>query len=334
MRRSTTVAFALLLVSSLGTAQQEETLGAVKQTYLDQKVVLIGYVADNLGPEPVLMEWHLGREAGGQYKADIETYLPATYKGQTATVIAIQLNHQLEEILGKKTPSVNALGEPINPDNVVKPYFDFVVKLADGRVAITSAYPNTIDLDVKLASQEDALAQEMAAKLPSVVGKTFYACGFTDLYSTDATLEEILGTSRILKQLTDVPLLVPLKVTVAKYNESASAVILKLTLPDGREALAVASGDQLTNKDETFAQRISASLLSEVPKKFTPQEIAAIKKRSIFRGMSKDALYYSIGLPKSENDWGQGGKQFVYTDTLMVYLNNQDKVVDWQSLNN
>jgi hypothetical protein len=75
-------------------------------------------------------------------------------------------------------------------------------------------------------------------------------------------------------------------------------------------------------------------LLSEVPKKLTPQEITAIKKRSIFHGMSKNALYYSMGLPKSENDWGRGGKQFVYTDTLMVYLDNQDKVVDWQSLNN
>ena len=96
----------------------------------------------------------------------------------------------------------------------------------------------------------------------------------------------------------------------------------------------ILSGDQLTQKDETFTQRISASLLSEIPKKLTPQEITAIKKRSIFRGMSKDALYYSLGLPKSENDWGRGGKQFVYTDTLMVYLDNQNKIVDWQSLSN
>lgn len=333
MRRCFTVAFALLLVSSLGTAQ-DETLGSVKQKYLNQKVLLIGYVANNLGREPVLMEWYLGNEVAGRYKADIEKYLPATYKGETATVIAIQLNHDLEEIQGKKTPSVNALGEPINPDNTVKPYFDFVVKLADGQVAMTSAYPSTINLDVKLASEEDALAKEMTAKLPSVVGKTFYACGFTDLYSTDATLEEILGTSAILKQLTEVPLLVAIKVTAAKYNESANAVILKLQLPDGREALAVASGDRLTQKDETFMERISASLLREIPKKLTPQEITAIKKRSVFRGMSRDALYYALGLPKSENDWGQGGKQLVYTDTLMVYLNNQAKVVDWQSLNN
>ncbi|MBZ5704680.1 MAG: hypothetical protein LAN63_04955 [Acidobacteriia bacterium] len=328
MKRSFTFAFGLLLVSSLGISQQTDTLGSVKQKYLNQKVVLIGYVAENLRAQPVLMEWHLGTEAAGRYAADMESYLPATYKGKTATVIAIQLNNP------QKTPTVNALGEPVSPDSMVKPYFDFIVRLDDGQVAMTTAYPNTISLDVRLASEENAIAQEMADQLPTVVGKSFYACGFTDLYSTDATLTQILGTSRILKELSDVPLLVALKVTVAKYDESANAVILKLKLPDGREALAVASGDQLTNKDATFMERISASLLSEVPKKLTPQEITAIKRRSIFRGMSKNALYYSMGLPKSENDWGRGGKQFVYADTLMVYLDNQDKVVDWQSLNN
>jgi len=328
MRGAKKAEVVVVLGPTFGTAQQDGTLGSVKQKYLNQKVVLVGLVWDDPVRGPVLIEWNLGIEEAGRYKFDMHTNLPATYKGQTATVIAIQLNN------GKKTPSVNALGEPIDPDNTVKPYFDFIVKLADGRVAMTSAYPDTIQEDVKLASDEDALAQEMTTKLPSLVGGTFYACEFTHLYSTDATLEEILEASRILKQLTDVPLLVPLKVTAAKYNESASAVILKLRLPDGRDALAVASGYPLTDKDETFLQRVSASLLSEIPKKLTPQEIRAIKKGSIFRGMSEDALYCSLGFPKSENDWGRGGKQLLYTDNLMVYLDNQDKVIDWQSLNN
>jgi hypothetical protein len=41
-----------------------------------------------------------------------------------------------------------------------------------------------------------------------------------------------------------------------------------------------------------------------------------------------------MGLPKTENDWGRGGKQFVYTENMMVYLNSQFKVVDWQVLGN
>lgn len=323
---------ALVAATAFGAAQQPETLASVKQKYLNQKVVLIGYVADNLARQPVLMEWHpghAGSESAGRYSADIEmSYLPATYKGRSATVIAIQL-HNLEE-LGK----VNALGESMSPDDTVDPYFDFVVRFDNGEVAMTTGYPSTISLDVRLVSAQNAIVQEMATKLPGVVGKTLFACGLTSLYHPDATLDELLGTSRSLKQISDVPYLVPLKVTAAKYDEATDAVILKVKLPDGRYALTIASGDQLTDQGLSFMKRISGSLLSEIPKKLTPQEIAAIKKPSIFRGMSRDALYCSMGLPKSENDWGRGGKQLIYADTLMVYLNNQNKVVDWQSQDN
>jgi hypothetical protein len=108
------------------------------------------------------MEWHLGTEVARKYRGDMGTFLPATYKGQTATVMAIQLNDM------QKAPTANALGEPIKADSMVNPYFNFIVKLAGGQIAMTAAYPNTIELDVKLASEENA-------------------CGFTDLYSTDAT---------------------------------------------------------------------------------------------------------------------------------------------------
>jgi hypothetical protein len=300
----------------------------VKQKYLNQKVVVIGYVAANLAPDPVLMEWRPASESGDRYRQDIMAYLPATYKGKTATVIAIQLDEP--EAQGK----VNALGEPITSDDAANPYFDLIVRFEDGQVAMTTAFPNSISLDVRLATAQNAVAQEMAANLPTVVGKNLFACGFTKLYSPDATLDELMGTSAILKQISDVPFLVPLKVTAAKYNETSDAVILKVKLPGGRDALAIAYGEQLTEKDESFMQRISGSLLDAIPKKLTPQEIAAIKKQSIFRGMSKDALQYSVGFAKSENDWGKGGKQFVYEGDLTVYLDNQDKVVDWQALDN
>jgi hypothetical protein len=300
----------------------------VKQKYLNQKVVVIGYVAGagSLAPEPVLNHWNPASESGRRYSRDIEAYLPATYKGKTATVIAIQLDDLTKQ--GK----VNALGEPISPDDAVNPYLDIVVRFQDGQMAMTTAYPDRISLDVRLASGQDALAQEMAANLPTVVGKDLFACGFTKLYSPDATLDELTGPSRILKQITDVPFLVPMKVPAAKYNETSDAVILKVKLPDGRDGLAIATGGELSEKDQSFMQRISGSLLTEVPESLTPREIAAVKKQSIFRGMSKLALEYSIGFAKSENDWGSGGKQFVYNDRLTVYLDNQDKVADWQSL--
>ena len=40
----------------------------------------------------------------------------------------------------------------------------------------------------------------------------------------------------------------------------------------------------------------------------------------------------ALGFPTKENDWGRGGKQLIYSDTFFVYVNNDDKVEDWQSL--
>jgi hypothetical protein len=185
---------------------------------------------------------------------------------------------------------------------------------------------------VRFASEQKALAQELAVKLPSIVGKPAFACSYSQLYQSSTTLDELLGANPKPKEIEDVPFLTPLKISAAKYYEAADAVVLKVTMPDGTEALTISSGEQLTDKSQPFVDRISGFLLGEIPKKLTPREIAAVRKQSIFRGMSRDALYCSMGFPASTNDWGRGGKQLVYSSTLMVYLDNQKTVVDWQSL--
>jgi hypothetical protein len=320
--------FALATVHILGVAQQSLTLGSVKQKYLNQKVVVIGYVTGGLAPQPVLLDWNPARESDERYSENEDAWLPATYKGKTATVIAIQLDAP------SKQGKVNALGQPIGPDDAGDPYFDVVVKFDDGQMAMATGYPNTISMDMRLMSAQNAIAREMAANLPKVVGKDLFACGWTRLYSTDATLDEHLGQSAISKQISDVPFLVPLKVLAAIYNEIANAVILEVKLPDRREALAIATGDELTDKRESFMERASGSLLVEIPKSLTAQEIVAIKKKHIFRGMSKNAVDLVTGFSKSENDWGRGGEQIIYSGGLTVYLNNQGRVVDWQLLDN
>src|SRR5450759_842553 len=71
----------------------------------------------------------------------------ATYKGTTATVVAVQLN---ELTLRDLRP--NALGEIVAEDDIVKPYFDIVVQLDDGSLAMCTGFPSTISNDIELAS--------------------------------------------------------------------------------------------------------------------------------------------------------------------------------------
>jgi hypothetical protein len=305
-------------------APESETLGAVKHKYLNQKVVLVGHVADHLRPHPVLTEWFLTAEVAGHYWAYTDAYLPATYKAQTATVIAI-LMHNPEAERKVDASSIE------NPDNIVNPYFDFVVRFDDRRVAMTTAFPSTISLEVELASEQRLFAEAMTAKLTAVIGKYLYACGVTRLYQPDATLEDLLGPARISKQVSNFPFLSALRVAAAKYHETARVVVLTLILPEGRELLAIANSDQLTQTDRPILERVSATLLTEIPAKLTEKEILAIRQQRIFRGMSKEALYYSQGFPKSEDDWGAGVIRFAYSDSLVVYLNKQYKVVDWES---
>lgn len=325
--RSLVVLFLLSLACTLGIAQKSETLGAVKQKYLNKEVVLIGPLMDAETPLPVFLGWCVGSESSGRYHAHLETDLPASYKGRIAVVVAIQLHDEPSH-----RDRTNALGEPVNLDNTANPYLDLVVKFDDGQVAMGTAYPSTISEEVRFASEENMLAQELSVKLPSIVGKPAFACSYSHLYQSSATLDELLGAHSKSKEIEDVPYLTPMKISAAKYYQAVDAVVLKVTMPDGTEALTISSGEQLTDKSQPFVDRISGFLLGEIPKKFTPREIAAIRKKSIFRGMRRDALYCSMGFPASTNDWGRGGKQLIYSSTLMVYLDNQKSVVDWQSL--
>jgi hypothetical protein len=237
-------------------------------------------------------------------------------------------------------PRTNALGEVISDNDTVDPYFDLVVQFDDGTLALTSAYAGTLSDHVTLASEQRKAEEEMAKGLPLLIGKTLYAAGFSHLYEPDTTLEEMCGSAELLKRLPNVPLLEPLQITVAKFVDPGTiaalkGVVLKLRLPDGREALAFTSHISLDNagKDEPFIQKVSGSLLVALPRGFTPQEIDAVKHRTIFRGMSKEAVEYALGgLPETQNDWGTGGKQLIFGKRLFVYLDRQDKVVDWQAL--
>src|SRR5437588_10801324 len=69
------------------------TLGTVRRVFSNQKVTINGPVVDLRGS--VLLDWELARQvAGGRYAhtTRLNSNLPSTYKGKTATVLTVQVN--------------------------------------------------------------------------------------------------------------------------------------------------------------------------------------------------------------------------------------------------
>jgi hypothetical protein len=286
-----------------------------------------------------MLTWNVARADGEWFRADSREHLPVTYRGKTAIVTAVQLNE-----LKRTGQRRNALGEMVPDDDTVNPYFDLVVQFEDGTLAMTTTYPRSLAVsqEVELSATHGLLATQMSKELPLLVGKAVYAVGYSKLYRTDATLDEVAGeagTAAVFKQLSlsEVPLLEPLRITAAKYIDSANGVVLKLKFPDGREALSFTGHYNLQETPGappmTFFEKIAGFLLTQIPSGLSQQDIEAVKHHSIYRGMKKDAVHYLFGFPDRTNDWGTGGEQLIYGESFLVYLDRQGAVVDWQSLN-
>ena len=201
---------------------------------------------------------------------------------------------------------------------------------------MTSTHFQLLSGHVRLASEQAEREEEMAKNLPLVIDKSLYATGFSTLYEPDTTLEEITGPKEILKRVsvTQIPVFEPLRILTAKYIPAEDGVVFKVKLPNGREALTFTNHSYLgiASSDTPFIKKISGSLLAAIPKELTANEVAAIKQGELFRGMSNDAVFYAFGLPETENDWGNGGKQRIYLKIISVFFDNQNKVVEWQVL--
>ena len=336
MKRS--LALCALFIQLAAFAQDvPKTLAKFKERFLGQPVVVNGNPYDNI----YCSGWHTAFQNGdGTYKKDDSIdvrgfdNLPIGYREKVGTVIAIQL---APSILQKtQAGSTNAFGETIGENEISNPYLEVVVKFADGQLGLASGFPDSlVPFNMELATERKSLAATISSKLPSVVGKKLFAVGFTRLYKPTATIEELSGTHPQLVKLSilDIPLLEPLTITKAKYLPDVNAVLLKLSLPNGAEAIAYTPLSVLHDSTEDFFSRISVSLLSSIPRNLTARDIAAIKGRTLYRGMSSDLVSWAIGFKESENDWGRGGKQLVYFDgKLLVYINNSNKVEDWQTL--
>jgi hypothetical protein len=318
------VAFAIAFLSGSCLSQNHQTLAAIQQKYLNKKVVIDGKI-QNAGEGPQLLSWKIVKSnKKSKYGT---TWLDASYKGKTATVISVTANGG--------SGKVNALGEVLSPDQIIDPYCDILIAFDDGTEALLSAFPSSISFDIKLADERNALLKELEENLPSVVGKTVYATGFCSLYDPTSSLEELLSDMALLKKLHRVPLLTPLQIAAAKYVPNENAVILKLKMPDESFAFSITTSGFLSTTDKkNFLERVAGQLLISIPPGLSEKELSAIQKGTIFRGMSHLAVEFSLGFPDHENDWGKGGRQMVYPWGLMIYLDDDRNVVDWQSRGN
>jgi hypothetical protein len=296
----------------------------VRKQYENTSVLVLG---DPSGIRVLghMNDWSLAGEKKGRYVAQAK-YLEFKYLGQTAKVIAVQLEHNMIQEAHRLGPS---------DDDVLDPYFSLVVRFDDGTTAMSTTYPI---MAKKLAlPAEDAARHEaaMRAGIALMLGNTVYAISYSHFYYPDLKMIDAVEVvqsgyaTQSVDQIRDVPLLQPLRVTKAGFLKAADAALLTLTLPDGRSVLSIVTCD---GKDGSCYGNYGSELFGEIPGKLTPDEVEAIRKKTFFHGMSKEALYMSIGLPQTENDYGKGGYQLVYANgKVLIYTDQDGKVRDSQS---
>ncbi len=279
----------------------EDKIQRAQTTYLNKSVVV------KTG------EFKRAAERNGRFEAIApEEYIPKSAVGKTAQVIAIQ---------GKQLPTtVNALGETVAQQQTGEPVFEFVIKFEDGLVAVKKETLMTVRGSLWLPEEvaaAEALEKASQSHSQDLIGKNVYATALSHVFKADATLEDMKSS---VGEIT-APFLQPLQVTAAKWNSELRRAIVKLQFPDGRVALAKVSVDGVEREGD---------VLPTFPTGLTAAEKAAIQRRGIARGMSEHALHLAVGFPKRQNDWGRGGRQLVYDSGLIVYLDDDDRVHDYQ----
>jgi hypothetical protein len=325
------------------------TLGEFRKTYLGQRILILQ--GDNISGS--LGGWQPVKQGSdGSFHVDLRgpAFIDFHYKDQTPAILAIQQS----SVAGSHASGAaraNVMGEAVSDDDAVDPFVDVFVRFDDGQVAKYSNVISNIrdryqgakdpdrdlwDMPFMLVADRDAHARIIARNLPAATGQKLYAVSDSLLFGPDLTPEELLDIrTRDGKKLQDVPLLVPMIILGAKYSDRFDFIAWKLRLPDGREIVSAARyrDDELSQygNDNSFLGRSIGTLLQKIPPPLTQQEVAAIRSRKIFRGMSRQAVFYSWGIT-GENNYGRGGRQLVYSEHQFVYLDSNGKVTDSHSL--
>jgi hypothetical protein len=309
----------------------EKTLGELRSEYLGKRIVLrksntTSCVA-GLHLTECLVGWHHAERQRERYAENFGEPIEASYAAQTPTVIAIQLARTLDH---------TAFGDTLSEDETKNPYVDVVVQFNNGQIALGTNYFSCFEdpdcpHSFELASLKEQRAVYLAKALPGVVGRNLYAVAESKIFELNADTEELTRADSVFT-LDAIPYLEPLRIVDARYNRTIDRVLLKLELPDHNFGIAASRYHGDSGVD--ILDAIAGKFLTAVPKGLTAEELKAIQKHELFRGMTRDALLLSWGSPSKENNWGRGGNQLVYNDTEYVYLDSANMVTEWQKLGN
>jgi hypothetical protein len=294
------------------------------------KTVVVTTPSAELQDSRGLSQWYQASAASAS-GVNLSEHLPATYQNKRAVVVAVEpVSARAER---------NALGESIDDGSLKGVSCYLIVRFGDGVLGATMTLPSLMltphgqSRAFRLLGDDDKRKALIAANLPHVVGETVYAVAYSKLFRVTATTDDLIN-QRPGQRTLRFPRLAPLTIEAAKFDEETDLIILKLKTNEGEAYLASSRFETLPQGPNTFRDELfrDASLIAPgLLKDLSPRETAAIKKGTLFVGMSDVALAWTIGLPDHENNWGLGGKQYVYAGgSLLVYLDAHDRVVNWQ----
>jgi hypothetical protein len=307
-----------LVAFGLANAQDRSPLGEFRKTFLNQRITLNQNFTSI--PSPFLIAWKFVKEKKGVYTVDYGKEVPSTLVGQSGTIVAVF------------APS--GVLEPPSPqtDDTYVQYAEAVVKLDSGQLIETALYNMKSGHEVHdaftLASVLEQHKQEAFALGQKLNGKSLYLTRLTRIYDmglTTATIQSVkAGIGYSEAQINDVPLLTPIPVLETRYSDKLDFSLILLQLPNGQKAQYVPGCvvDELTAKQYACAA-------TSMPSFLTDHEIEAIRKGSVFVGMSEPALYMTVGFPEKTNDSIVGSTQLIYR-TMYIYLRDK-KVAEVQS---
>lgn len=329
---------ALTIFSQTEKSSAKITLDEARKIFVGKSVKIF----DKTDSDGKLSYWHFADEKDGVYKRrpyfirngnKLEsTKLPVNYRWQKAVIVAIELHE-------KSIPKTNALGELLDGEKDSPTLVYVFVKFSDDTIASKLSVLETLSGNEdffgieKLKSIENgfiSLAELVKrrtlinSKINSIVGKQVFATKNSKLYPISSTLFELIDDKN---RLTVFPYFEPLTITVAKYNEEADVIIIKLEAKSGEKFLTFSN--YIPQKFtigffETVISYWSQPELRSVTN-YNEKEVKAIKSRTIYIGMNVGKVIDSLGSPeKFENNF----QIIVYSNgKLRVYTNKETKTV-------